>query len=129
MFPLEGENAHLAEAAAPLVRCGAMRTIVQLLVVLALGGGLVFYGVQQLNSDQVDCGGQRMSHGDVCTSTSNGKTTHRNIDQQRSQGRQGDYIGIGFGALILLVGGALVWGGARNRRQERAAQAQNALVQ
>jgi hypothetical protein len=90
--------------------------IIGLLVTLAIGAALVVYGVRQLSSDDVSCGGARMSKGDVCVTTGSGSSGRRGVDEQRSQDRQGDYIAIGIGGLLIVGAVFFTVMGARQRR-------------
>jgi hypothetical protein len=100
------------------------KSIVGLLVTLAIGGGLMFYGINQITSGTVSCGGQTMSPGDTCQVTSNGSTSERTYEQQKGAGKQGDYIGIGVGVLVIAGAVFFTVAGARNRRRS-APQAQS----
>jgi hypothetical protein len=97
------------------------KSILGLLVALAIGGGVMFYGINDITSGTVSCGGQTMTRGDTCVATKNGSTTKRTYDEQKGQGRQGSYIGIGFGALIVLGAVFFTVAGARSRRAEKRA--------
>ena len=96
------------------------KSIVGLLIALAIGGGLMFYGINQITSGTVSCGGQAMTRGDTCVATKNGSTTRRTYDEQKGQGKQGNYIGIGFGGLIVLGAVFFTVAGARARRAATA---------
>jgi len=96
------------------------KAVIAFLVALGIGGAIMFVGVRGLVSAEPSCGGQAMSRGDTCRETRNGTTTERTFDEQKGQNQQGNYIGIGFGAVI--AAGAIFFAvaGARNRRALRA---------
>jgi hypothetical protein len=98
-----------------------MRSVLGVLLLLAIGAGMVFAGVRQANSDEVTCGSQVMSPGDVCTETSNGSSTDYGYDEEKASGRRSGWVLVGIGGLFLLVGAVSGVGTARGVRKRQAA--------
>ncbi|GIJ45851.1 hypothetical protein Val02_27370 [Virgisporangium aliadipatigenens] len=94
--------------------CRVVRGILQVILALIIGGGLIIFGITQAVSDDVDCGGQKMSQGDVCQTTSNGSTTDRGYDEQKKDNQRTGYIMAGVGGVFLLGG---VFQGIRTARR------------
>jgi hypothetical protein len=101
------------------------KSLIGLLIALVIGGGIILYAYHDLTSGAVECGGQTMHRGDTCAVTQNGTSTTKTYDQKKSDGHQGDYIGMGFGGLI--VAGAIFFtiAGSRARRAQARTAAQS----
>ena len=97
------------------------KALIALVITLTIGGGIIYAGAKGLSTSSASCGGQTMSQGDVCRTTSNGTTADRSTDEQKGQNQQGNYIGIGFGSLIVLGAIFFYAAGARNKRRQRGA--------
>jgi hypothetical protein len=97
------------------------KALIAFVIALAIGGGIVYVGARGLSTSSASCGGQTMSPGDVCRTTSNGTTAERSADEQKGQNQQGNYIGIGFGSLIVLGSIFFYTAGARNKRRQQTA--------
>jgi hypothetical protein len=104
-----------------------MKTFVGFVLVLVLSGSAVLGGVYQLRSDSVDCGGKKMSRGDICTTTEPGSSTSRDFNEERENSKDSAYFLIGLGVFFLVGGGAVVLSGTFERRKIRAAQKQTLL--
>jgi hypothetical protein len=94
-----------------------MRAILGVLLLLVIGGGLVVAGFGQTDSDEVTCGGQVMSPGDICTETSHGSSTDYSYDEEKASGRQSGWVLVGIGGVVLAGGVAAGVGVARGRRR------------
>jgi len=102
------------------------KSVVALLVALAIGGGLIAYGANQLSSGTVQCGGRTMARGDTCVETKNNSETKRSYDEQLDQSRQGNQIAIVIDALIVVGALGFTALGVRARRIQRRSLGQAA---
>jgi hypothetical protein len=99
-----------------------MRTVLGVLLLLVIGGGLVFAGFRQTTSDEVICGGETMSPSDICTETSHGSSTDYSYEEEKASGKQSGWFLVGFGGVVLL-GGAAVGVAAARRGRSRSTPA------
>lgn len=95
-----------------------MRSILRIVAALVIGLGLVFFGISEITTDEVDCGNISMSPGETCSTTSNGSTTERTYDEQRTDNQRFGYVMVGVGG-VLLIGGAVA--AVRTVRRRRGA--------
>jgi hypothetical protein len=94
--------------------CRVVRGILQVILALIIGGGLIIFGITEAVASDVSCGPQKMSQGDICDTTSKGKTTERTYDEQKKDNQRTGYIMAGVGGVILLGG---VFQGIRTARR------------
>jgi hypothetical protein len=94
-----------------------MKSILRLVIGAVIGIGLLLVGVNELGSDEVTCGSQQMSPGDICSEIGGGSTTDRTYDEQKSDNERTGWIMTGIGAVFLIgtVGVAGVGFARRNR--------------
>jgi hypothetical protein len=95
-----------------------MKTFLAVLVLLAIGGGLAWVGYNQTQSQEVTCGGQVMSPGDVCES-SNG--TSNNYDEEKASQQSSGWIGVGIGGVVVALGVVVLVGAVVRRGRPAAA--------
>ena len=97
--------------------CRVVRGILQVILALIIGGGLIIFGITQAVSDDVSCGSQKMTQGDICETKSNGSTKERGYEEQKKDNQRTGYIMAGVGGVILLGG---VFQGIRTARRRTA---------
>lgn len=67
------------------------------IIALIMAPFMFYGGITMTTSDEVDCGGQTMAEGDICTTYDDGSSTDRTIEEQRSDNK-------GTGVILLVVG-------------------------
>jgi hypothetical protein len=95
-----------------------MKTILGILLLLVIGGAMVFGGLDQTGSDTVTCGGEVMAPGDICRETSGGSSTDRGYDEQLQSQRSSGWVLVSIGGVVLA--GGLAMGVAALTRRGRA---------
>ncbi|GAA4235829.1 hypothetical protein GCM10022254_43980 [Actinomadura meridiana] len=81
---------------------------------------LFFAGVVTSGDDEVKCGSQTMSPGDICKTTSDGSSVERSYDEQKSQNGRESIIMMIVGPVVGLGGLVLLLGSSGSRRRHRA---------
>jgi hypothetical protein len=92
-----------------------MKSILRLVIGAVIGVGLLLFGITGLGSDEVKCGSQTMSPGDICSEIGGDSTTDRTYDEQKSDNDRTGWIMVGVGA-VFLVGSVAVAGVGVARR-------------
>jgi hypothetical protein len=91
-------------------------SIYRLAIGLIAGLGMLVFGGLAMTDHSVKCGDKVMQAGDVCKTTRKGVTTERTYDEQRSYNRRIGVIMTAAGPVVVLVCGAFLVRGVRNRR-------------
>ena len=78
-----------------------MKTFLVVLVLLAIGGAIAWVGYSQTQTQEITCGGDVMSPGDICNS-SDGTST--NFEEEKASQQSAGWIGVGIGGLVVVLG-------------------------
>ncbi|MEU5871156.1 hypothetical protein AB0A73_06280 [Glycomyces sp. NPDC047369] len=70
------------------------------IIALIMAPFMFYGGFTMTTSDEVDCGGQTMAEGDICTTYDDGSSTDRTMDEQRSDNK-------GTGVILFVVGAGM----------------------
>jgi len=71
------------------------------IIALIMAPFMFYGGFTMTTSDDVDCGGQTMAEGDICTTYDDGSSTDRTMDEQRSDNK-------GTGVVLFVVGAGML---------------------
>ncbi|TDC09291.1 hypothetical protein, partial [Actinomadura bangladeshensis] len=94
-----------------------MRSIVYGIVGIVIGVGLFIGGIASSGDDEVKCGGQTMSPGDTCRTVSNGSSTERSYEEQKSQNGREAVLMMIFGPVVAIGGLVFLAGSSLGRRR------------
>jgi hypothetical protein len=98
-----------------------VRSIVYGLLGLVIGIGLFIGGIASSGEGEVKCGGQTMSPGDTCRTTSRGGSTERSYGEQKSQNGREAVLMMIFGPIVA-IGGLVFFAGPALGRRRRTHQ-------
>ena len=78
-----------------------MKIFITVLVLLAIGGGLAWFGYSQTKSQVVTCGSDVIEPGDLCQSSDGTLTDY---DEELADQRVSGWVAVGLGGAVALVG-------------------------
>jgi hypothetical protein len=97
-----------------------MKRIIVSSMVLLFGIVGILGGISKLNNSTVDCGGKVMGAGDTCVTTAvtGVETGSSSFEEQEKSSNFGNWVVIGVGAIIVLIGAENLKIGIKNRRKK-----------